>query len=152
MSSPVACIRLNLPHRVFTVAYRSGSGRMTYWQELNFIVTTKTYPDCYLSAISHVLSSISSKPSLVSVSGCSSMVFRALETSGLFKNEIQYPFRFEVISLPELMHPNVLQTKHVFGRIDMFTQLKYLVVFLRGCQSQPWALQCPELCMVFIYF
>ena len=112
----------------------------------------ETYPDCYLSAISHVMSSISSKPSLVSVSGCSSMVFRALETSGLFKNGIQYPFRFEVISLPELMHPNVLQTKHVFGRIDMFTQLKYLVVFLRGCQSQPWALQCPELCKVFIYF
>ena len=108
----------------------------------------ETYPDCYLAAISHLLSFISSKPSLVSVSGCSSMVFRALETSGLFINGIQYPFRFEVISLPELMHPNVLQTKHVFGRIDMFSQLKYLVVFLRGCQSQPRALQCPELCKV----
>ena len=112
----------------------------------------ETYPDCYLSAISQMLSFISSKPSLVSVSGCSSMVFRALETSGFFKNGIQYPFRFEVISLPELMHPNALQTKHVFGRIDMFSQLKYLVVFLRGCQNQPWALQCPEFCRVFIIF
>ena len=108
----------------------------------------EAYPDCYLTALSHLLSFISSKPSLVSFSGCSSMVFRALETSGLFKNGIQYPFRFEVISLPELMHPNVLHTKHVFGRIDMFSQLKYLLVFLLGCQSQPWALQRPELCKV----
>ena len=99
-----------------------------------------------------MMSFISSKPSLVSVSGCSSMVFRALETIGLFKKGTQYPFRFEVISLPELMHPNVFQTKHVFGRIDMFSQLKYLV-FLRACQNQPWALQCPaELCKVFVYF
>ena len=113
----------------------------------------ETYPDCYLSAISQMLSFISSKSSLVSVSGCSSMVFRALETSGLSKNGIQYPFRFEVISLPELMHPNVLQTKHVFGRIDMYSQLKYLVVFLRGCQNQPSvSLQCSELCKVFIHF
>ena len=41
MLSPVACIRLNLLPRAFTVAYRSGFGRMTYWQELNFIATTK---------------------------------------------------------------------------------------------------------------
>ena len=54
------------------------------------------YPDCYLAAISHLLSFISSKPSLVSVSVCSSMVFRALETCGLYKNGIQYPFSFEV--------------------------------------------------------
>ena len=37
----MTCIRLNLLHRAFIVAYRSGFGRMTYWQELNFIVTTK---------------------------------------------------------------------------------------------------------------
>ena len=40
MSSPVACIHLNLLHRAFTVAYRSGFGRIIYWQELGFIVTT----------------------------------------------------------------------------------------------------------------
>ena len=50
----------------------------------------EVYPDCYLTEISHLLSFISPKPSLVSVSGCSSMVFRALETSGFFKNGIQY--------------------------------------------------------------
>ena len=109
---------------------------------------TDDYPDCYLSAISCLLSCVSSKPNLVSISGCSSMVFQALESSSLYEHGIQYPFRFEAFSMPDFMHPNALQTSHVFGRIDMFSQLKYLVVFLRGSPSQPWALQCPELCKV----
>ena len=109
---------------------------------------TDEYPDCYLSAISCLLSCVSSKPNLVSISGCSSMAFQALESSDLYDNGIQYPFRFEAFSIPDFMHPNPLHTSHVFGRIDMFSQLKYLVVFLRGSPSQPWALQCPELCKV----
>ena len=109
------------------------------------------YPCCYLTAISCLLSVVSSKPNLVSVSGCSSMVFRALETRGLFNRGIQYPFRFEVFSLPELIHPTALQTGYIFGRIDIFSQLKFLVVYLRGGLSQSWALQSPELCKV-IYF
>ena len=109
------------------------------------------YPGCYLTAISCLLSVVSSKPNLVSVSGCSSVVFRALETCGLFNRGIQYLFRFEVFSLPELMHPTALQTGYIFGRIDIFSQLKFLVVYLRGGLSQSWALQSPELCKV-IYF
>ena len=109
---------------------------------------TDECPDCYLSAISCMLSCVSSKPNLVSISGCSSMVLQALESSDLYDYGIQYPFRFEAFSLPDFMHPNPLQTSHVFGRIDMCSQLKYLVVFLRGSPSQPWALQCPELCKV----
>ena len=111
----------------------------------------ESYPGCYLTAISFLLSFVSSKPNLVSISGCSSMIFRALETCGLFNHGIQYPFRFKVFSLPELMHPEALQTGYIFGRIDIFSQLKFLVVFLRGGLSQPWALKSPELCKV-IYF
>ena len=116
--------------------------------ELHRHLQSDAYPDCYLSAISCLLSCVSSKPNLVSISGCSSMVFQAFESSKLYEHGIQYPFRFEAFSLPDLMHPNALQTTHVFGRIDMFSQLKYLVVFLRGSPSQPWAPQCPELCKV----
>ena len=100
------------------------------------------------TAISCLLSFVSSKPNLVGISGCSSMIFRALETCGLFDHGIQYPFRFEVLSLPELMHPGALQTRYVFGRIDIFSQLKFLDVFFRGGPSQPWVLQCPGLCKV----
>ena len=108
----------------------------------------ESYPGCYLTAISCLLSFVSSKPNLVSISGCSSMIFKTLETCGLFNHGIQYPFRFEVFSLPELMHPEALQTGYFFGRIDFFSQLKFLVVFLRGGLSQPWALKSPELCKV----
>ena len=108
----------------------------------------ESYPGCYLTAISCLLSFVSTKPNLVTISGCSSMVFRALETCGLFSHGIQYPFRFEVFSLPELMHPEALQTSYIFGRIDIFSQLKFLVVFLRGALSQTWALRSPELCKV----
>ena len=112
---------------------------------------TDPYPDCYLAAISSLLSFVSTKPDLVSISGCSSMIFKTLETCGLFNHGIQYPFRFEIFSLPELMHPDALQTSYIFGRIDIFSQLKFLVVFLRGGVSQTWALKSPELCKV-IYF
>ena len=56
----------------------------------------EVHPDCYVAAITYLMSFVSSKPGVVSDSGCSSKVFRALETCGLFKNGIQYPFRFEV--------------------------------------------------------
>ena len=89
---PVGCILLNLLRWEFTAVCQSGFGRTTCWLVLSFIAITKerlTQIAIYLR-ISHMLSFISSKPSLVSVSGCSSMVFRALETSGLFKNGISY--------------------------------------------------------------
>ena len=109
-----------------------------------------SYPGCYLTAISCLLSFVSSKPNLVSIFGCSSMIFKALE-SGLFSHGIQYTFRFDDFSLPELMHPEPLQTGYISGRIDIFSQLKFLVVFLRSGLSQSWALQSPELCKV-VYF
>ena len=108
----------------------------------------ESYPGCYLTAISCLLSFVSSKPTLVSISGCSSMIFKTLETCGLFSHGIQYPFGFEVFSLPELMHPEASQTGYIFGRIDIFSQLKFSVVFLRGGLSQPWALKSTELCKV----
>ena len=66
--------------------------------ELHWHHQSDSHPGCYLTAISCLLSFLSSKPNLVSISGCSSMIFRALETRGLFNLGIQYPFRFEVFS------------------------------------------------------
>ena len=103
---------------------------------------TDEYPECYLSVISCLLSCVSSKPNLVSISGCSSMVFQALESSDLYNYGIQYPFRFQAFSVPDFMHPNPLQTSHVFGHIDMFSQLKYLVFFLRGSHGRYNVLNC----------
>ena len=110
-------------------------------------------PGSYLGAIPSLLSFISSKPNLVSISGCTSMVFQALESSGLFDYGIQYPFRFDVFSLRKRMHPSVLESCYVFGPVDIFAQLTFLVAFLNGCTDQPWALQCPEIIKVcFCWF
>ena len=51
------------------------------------------------------------------------------------------------------MHTSVLEPCYVFGPVDIFAQLTFLVAFLNGCTDQPWALQCPELIKVcFCWF
>ena len=62
------------------------------------------YPGNLFGSISRLLSFISSGPNLVSVSGCPSAVLQALDQSNLFKHSVQFLFRFEVLSLPRLMH------------------------------------------------
>ena len=38
----------------------------------------------------------------------------------------------------------------MFGRIDFYTQLKYLVAFLTNSLDEPWMAICPELTKVQI--
>ena len=105
------------------------------------------YPGNFFGSISRLLSFISSGPNLVSVSGCPSAVLQALDQSNLFKHSIQFPFRFEVLSLPRLMHQKF---DSFFGKIDFFSQLKYLTVFLNSSLDQTWMLNCPNLSKVNI--
>ena len=144
----------------FTTQGRSRCMSVRFWKgdslvrvELHRHDLLESTPGSYLGAISFLLSFIPSKPNLVSISGCTSMVFQALESSGLIDYGIQYPFRFDVFSLRKLMHPSVLESCYVFGPVDIFAQLTFLVAFLNGCTDQPWALQCPELIKVcFCWF
>ena len=64
------------------------------------------------------------------------------------KKGIEYPFRFDALSLPTLMHR---QEESLFGRIEFYTQLKNLVAFLSGCQNQPWIICTPELSNVMTF-
>ena len=145
----------------FTTQGRSRCMSIRFWKgdslvrvELHRHDLLESTPGSYLGAISFLLSFISSMPNLVSISGCTtSMVFQALESSGLFDYGIQYPFRFDVFSLRKLMHPSFLESCYVFGPVDIFAQLTFLVAFLNGCTDQQWALQCPELIKVcFCWF
>ena len=86
-----------------------------------------------LQSIAKVLSAFSAAPQFVCLSGCSLATSRTLETSKLLKKGIEYPFRFNALSLPTLIHS---QEGSVFGRIDFYTQLKDFVVFVSGCQNQ----------------
>ena len=118
--------------------------------ELHRHQQSDAYPDCYLPAISCLLSFVSSKPNLVSISGCSSLwCSKPMRLPSCMITEFSIlfglkPFPCLTSCIRTLFRP----ASHTFGRIDMFSQLKYLVVFLRGSPSQPWAPQGPELCKV----
>ena len=107
-----------------------------------------SYPGNFFGSISRLLSFVSVGPNLVSVSGCPSAVLQTLDRSDLFKFSLQYPFRFEVLSLPKLKHQKY---ECFFGKIDIFSQVKYLTVFLVNGLSQTWMLDCPNLSTVSIF-
>ena len=95
----------------------------------------------FLLVLSRLLSVLSTQPQIVSVSGCPAEVIPLLERSCLFQKGIEYPFRFDALCLPDLMHE---RWGSVFGTISFFSQLKFLVTFLDGCGGQPWAALMPE--------
>ena len=70
-----------------------------------------------------------------------------VEQSSLRKKIIEYLFRYTVLLLHKLMHK---REGSVFGRIDFYTQLKYLVAFPAGSLDQPWIVHTPELANVSI--
>ena len=100
-----------------------------------------------LMAISRLLSVLSAQPQIVSVSGCPAERIPVLEHSGYFERGIEYPFRFDALSLPDKMHE---KWGSVFGAISFFSQLKFLITFLDGCAGQPWASLMPEFVKVVI--
>ena len=100
-----------------------------------------------LNSISRVLSVLSSKLKVVCVSGCTVEIVQTLDRCTLYQQGIQYPFRFSSMSLPQLM----LQTGgSVFGKIEIFSQVKFLLGFLEGCQDLPWIGSMPTLVQVSI--
>ena len=95
----------------------------------------------FLLALSRLLSVLSAQPQIVNVSGCPAELIPLLERSCFFQKGIEYPFRFDALSLPSMMHE---RWGRVFAAISFFSQLKFLVTFLDGCSGQPWAALMPE--------
>ena len=85
------------------------------------------FPSTFIMGLSRLLSVVSFKPGLVSVSGCPASLVRTLDNCGLFSRGVQYPFRFDVLSLQTLMHK---EGGGVFEPMDFFSPLRYLIVFL----------------------
>ena len=92
-------------------------------------------------ASSSLRTSIASQPQIVSVSGCPAELIPLLERSCFFQKGIEYPFRFDALSLPDMMHE---RWGNVFGTVSFFSQLKFLIAFLDGCSGQSWAALKPE--------
>ena len=106
---------------------------------------TQGMPGSYFSGASRLLSITSSKPKLVSVSGCSAPIVQSFDDCEDFLYGVQYPFRFDVFSLPTIMHQT---DANVFGTVDIFSQLKLLVVSLSGVLVHSWTTEAPELTKV----
>ena len=102
-----------------------------------------------LLALSRLLSVLSAQPQIVSVSGCPAELIPLLERSCFFQKGIEYPFRFDALSLPTKMHE---RWGSVFGAISFFSQLKFLIPFLDGCSGQPWVARMPEFVKVRVLF
>ena len=92
--------------------------------------------------LSGLLAAISTRPSLVSCSGCSWELVQLVDNISLFPLAIQSPKRFEELSFQKLMNK---RTHCFFGRIDFVSVLQYLVVFLGGSLSLEFVLLAPEL-------
>ena len=88
-----------------------------------------------LIAISRLLSVLPTRSQTVGVSGCPAEVFPLLERFSHFDKEIQYPFRFDALSLSTLMRR---RWDSVFGGISFFSQLLFLITFMDGCHNQVW--------------
>ena len=102
-----------------------------------------------LLVIARLSSLLSTAPQIVCMSGCNSDVLQTVEQSALLKKGIGYPFRYQVLSLYKLMHK---REGSVFGRIDFYTQLKYLLAYLAHSLDEPWMPKSPELTKVRFIF
>ena len=136
----------------FETVGRTRMMSVRFWKDDNLVrvqvhrcLLTQGIASNYFSGASRLLSVVSSKPKLVSVSGCSAPIVQTFDNCEELSFGVQYPFRFDVFSLSTLMHQS---DSNVFGTIDIFSQLKFLVVTLRGVLDQPWTVNAPELTKV----
>ena len=98
-----------------------------------------------LGLISHIVGAISTRPDVVACLGCSPDTVNLLDNCKFLHHGVQSPFRFDCLSVKDLMNK---KSYSVFGRVDFFSVLQYLIVSLGGCVSQEWTLTTPELTKV----
>ena len=98
---------------------------------------------------SFVMGVFSTKPHLVSCTGSTHNTVVMLDQCPYANHGVQSPPRFEELSIKSLMHKKVLS---VFGKIDFFSVLQFIVVSLGNRLDLDWVLKSPELSKVGILF
>ena len=105
------------------------------------------YPKGHLGSIARAMSAFSSRPDIVSCTGCPLSLLELLAKSSFCDKGIMRPLRTDSVQLSSLLpHP----ASCVFGNIPFQSVLQYLVVFLGGARQQPWILESPNLLKVIL--
>ena len=82
-----------------------------------------------LCLLSYLLAAISPRANPVCCSGCTQSLVQLQDECPLFSLVVQSRKRFEEISLEKVMHK---KSYSVFGRIDFYAVIKYIVICLGG--------------------
>ena len=98
-----------------------------------------------LTLVAHVMGALSTEPHIVSVTGSTVHTVQQLDYSCYSNYAVQSPPRFEELQLRTLMHK---KSSSVFGKIDFFGVLQYLIVSLGPILELDWVLLSPELSKV----
>ena len=98
-----------------------------------------------ISLVSFVMGAISTTPNMISCTGSTFRTIQMLDKCPYTKYGLKSPPRFEELDLKTLMHRKSFS---IFGRIDFFSVLQYLVLSLGGSLDLEWVLLSPELAKV----
>ena len=106
------------------------------------------YPNGHLGCIAEIVSALSTKPDIVSCSGCPGGILDILTKAKFFPKGIQSPLCFNTISLRKLFHKSM---PSVFGPVDFYSVLQYLIVYLGAADQEDWILDAPALLEVSLF-
>ena len=98
-----------------------------------------------LQLVASLLAAISTEADLVCSSGASYNLVQMLDLAAFSRHGVQRPTLFDDIAIKKLMHKD---SYSVFGRIDFFSVLQYLVICLSSSLQMEWTLFTPELAKV----
>ena len=85
---------------------------------------------------SQILSAVSLEPTIICCAGGSVDFIKALDKAPSLKAGIQYPFNLLPLQIEKLMHKPSFS---VMGKIDMFSMVRTLLVWLSGSLDEKWA-------------
>ena len=100
-----------------------------------------------LCLLPYLLAAISHRASPVCCSGCTQSQVQLLDECPLLTLTVQSRRHFEEISLEKIMYK---KSYSVFGRIDFYSVIKYIVFCLGGSLDLEWILVAPELVRVSV--
>ena len=98
-----------------------------------------------LQLVATLLAAISTEADLVCCFGATHNLVQLLDRAPFSRHGVQRPTLFNEITIKKLMHKD---SYSVFGRIDFFSVLQYLVICLSGTLQMEWTLFTPELTKV----